>query len=232
VLAQISIEGIEHIGDKGIAVAQLIFLLVVIAILSRTAVTLARLWYDAASARNKAENDQTEALNKLRERLESDQEVRRAEKDVLQTLTTGVAQLVTVMGQQRESFEQAARQMKAVSEKRDTQFTALQTSIDGVPDAVWEVGDPKLEAIRSLLEQYLSGMEQRLVEKIDPAARMARQVVTQELKDLRAQVDRQFGVLFARLEDINAALKVLPKSEPVLIQEENEKDDEPILPTT
>jgi hypothetical protein len=114
-LAQISIEGIEHIGDKGIAVAQLIFLLVVIAILSRTLVTLAKLWYDAASARNKAENDQTEALNKLRERLESDQEVRRAEKDVLQTLTTGVAQLVTVMSQQRESFEQAAKQMKAVS---------------------------------------------------------------------------------------------------------------------
>jgi hypothetical protein len=231
VLAQISIEGIEHIGDKGIAVAQLIFLLVVIYILSKTAITLATLWATAAKERNQAEKDQTEALNKLRERMESDQEVRKAEKDVLQTLATSVSQLVTVMGQQRESFEQAARQMIAVSEKRDNQFAALKDGIDGVPGAVWELGDPKLEAIRELLETYLSGMEQRIIGQITPQADSARQAVQAEFKTLRQQFDGQVERFFSRLNDIESAVRVLGDRKQ-LTSEEKEKDDEPVLPIT
>jgi uncharacterized protein HemX len=192
-------------------------------------------WLEVIQENNRARNQNDQKKNEVEERQAKALEELREELKTSRTINEQMLGLIATLPSSKDI--QAAREaMERRANERDealaTGLSAIHTAIDATPGRVWEAGDPKLNAIKTLLETYLSGMEQRLVERIDPAARTARQVVTQELKDLRAQVDRQFGVLFARLEDINAALKVLPKSDPVIAQEENEKDDEPILPTT
>lgn len=159
--------------------------------------------------RLKTEQDQTKALTTISERLKEEQTLRELQRDAVVSLSRTVADLALVVSDLKKEMGVVKATMTTVTEQRAAKLDLMHQDIKAVPSEVWRQGDPKLAAIRQLLETYLAGMEQRIIERIDPAAENARQAVSDELQRLRGQFDEQLGLLFRRLDGIDGALTLL-----------------------
>lgn len=165
--------------------------------------------HDETTARIGAEQGQTKALNALADRLKEEQTLRDLQRNNLISLSQTVASLATVVAELKKEMGGVRTDVNEIMKPRDDKLDLMHQDIKAVPAEVWRQGDPKLVAIRDLLETYLEGMEQRIIGRIDPAAENARQAVSNELQRARCQFDEQLERLFGRLDGIAVTLTTL-----------------------
>jgi membrane-associated HD superfamily phosphohydrolase len=102
----------------------------------------------------------------------------------------------------RDDIVQAGQTMHEWATKHDTALAAAHTDLKTVPAEVWRIGDPKFETLRQALEDHINNLEKRLIERIDPQAENARQLIRKEMQ-----------TLLDRVQELDTALRALQPQE-------------------
>jgi hypothetical protein len=96
----------------------------------------------------------------------------------------------------------AGREMVQRADARDARLDEIRESVERAPEAVWALGDPRLDTLRGLLEQMLSDMEGRIIGALPRAAENAAATVLREVNALRTEG----RALVAQIQDIARTL--------------------------
>lgn len=89
----------------------------------------------------------------------------------------------------REDIKRAGDTMHAWANQHDNALALVHADVKSVPDEVWRKSAPRLEELRSSIQQYVTAMEDRIAAKLDPRAENAREAVRGELTALLDRFD-------------------------------------------
>lgn len=201
VLSQGDLEWITHIGDRGVAVA----LMIVLIVMAGAIVLVVRMWRDVRLAQIQMERDDRDARRKLeaeqtRERLEIERDRVKAEDkqaaimDRLELTLTGtqtaISRLLELVGTTptKADLQAAGATMREWAVAHDQRLDRVHEDIKAVPGEVWRLGDPRLGGLTSGIRAGLEPLIADLQETVETGFRRIETGLAERLEALGEEV--------------------------------------------
>lgn len=137
-----------------------------------------------AADHTQAEREQTRTLSELRDELKLNRVVSSQTLELINAVAGMPAKLDGAISEMRT----AAQRRDQAMDRQTNILKAVQTDVANLPAAVWRDGQPRLDAVRTAVEQALSNLEQRISDQLPAGHEAIRELIRSELATFAARL--------------------------------------------